>query len=282
MTLNATFARLLLATEHGDFDSGAEAVALALARHGGLALACVMPVIGNAEFETVAPQLADQIDTDVSDRREQLLAHASAAGVRLDVQVRHGADPAAEIVDEARLQQADLLVIRRRGRRGLLAQLLIGDMVSRVMKHAPCSLLVAPRGAQMWVRRVLVGIDPLAVDVATLGRAAGLAADSGLSLQVVCVAGTEAARTQAVQALAQAVSQARAICSRSDGEVRVGPVPEGLVAAACDAAADLIVIGRHGRHNPGRAGVGSQVHRVIGLSACPVLIDAHDLKDINP
>jgi nucleotide-binding universal stress UspA family protein len=280
--MNPTFARLLLATEHGDFDSGAEAVALALARHGGLALACVMPVIGNAEFETVAPQLADQIDTDVSDRREQLLAHASATGVRLDVQVRHGADPAAEIIDEARLQQADLLVIRRRGRRGLLAQLLIGDMVSRVMKHAPCSLLVAPRGAQMWVRRVLVGIDPLAVDVATLGRAAGLAADSNLPLQVVCVAATEAARPQAAQALAGALVQARAICHLSDGVLRVGPLAQELLAAAADAAADLIVIGRHGRDSLGRGSIGGLVQQVTGQATCPVLIHAHDFKDRNP
>ena len=280
--MKASFARPLLVTEHGEFDSGAEAVALALARHGRLALACVLPVFGNPEFETVAPQLAAQVDADVSHMREQLLALARAEGVALDVRVRHGVDPASDIVHEARHQQADLLVVRRRGQRGFLARLLVGDMVSQVLRHAPCSVLIAPRGASMWVRGVLFGIDPQAADVATLGRAAGLAADSGLPLQVVCVAGTEAARTQAAQALAQAVSQARAICSRSDGEVRVGPVPEGLVAAARDAAADLIVIGRHGRHNPGRAGVGSQVQRVIGLSACPVLIDAHDLKDINP
>jgi len=280
--MSAAFARPLLATEHGEFDSGAEAVALAMARHGGLVLACVMPVFGNPEFETAAPQLVARRDAEVSDKREDLLAQALTEGVELDLRVRHGADPAVEIVDEARHRQADLLVIRRRGQRGFLANLLVGDMVSSVLRHAPCSVLVAPRGARLWAHRVLVGIDPQAPDVATLGRAAGLAADNGLPLQVVCVAATEAARPQAAQVLAGAVSQARAICGRSDGEVRVGPVPQELLAAARNGAADLIVIGRHGRHNLGRAGVGSLVQRVIEQSACPVLIHAHDFKDTNP
>jgi len=49
------FSRLLLATEHTDFDRGAEAIAFALAARCQLALAGVMPLVSNAEFEAAAP-----------------------------------------------------------------------------------------------------------------------------------------------------------------------------------------------------------------------------------
>lgn len=272
------FARLLLATEHSDFDTGAEALALALARHSALPLAAVLPVLGNPEFEMVAPQLAAKADREASVKREHLLALAQAAGVQLNLRVRHGPEPCEEIVQEARTQRADLVIIRRRGRRGLLANLLVGEMVSKVVAQAPCSVLIAPRGAQMWTRRVLVGVDPLAVDAAMLGQAADVAADCGVPLRLLCVAGDEAARPQAALTLAGALTQARAICASADGELRVGRVHQQLLAAAMEGAADLIVIGRHGRANLGRAWIGGVAQKVIGLAECPVLVHVHNPK----
>ena len=56
--MSGTFSRLLLATEHSEFDAGAEALAFAMARRCGLPLAAVLPVSSNPEFEVVAPELA--------------------------------------------------------------------------------------------------------------------------------------------------------------------------------------------------------------------------------
>ena len=128
------FARLLLATEHSDFDTGSEALALALARHCALPLAGVLPVLGNPEFEMVAPQLAAKADREASVKREHLLALAQAAGVQLTLRVRHGPEPFEEIVQEALAQRADLVVIRRRGTKvghqyQLLGHALGGDVV---------------------------------------------------------------------------------------------------------------------------------------------------------
>ncbi|HSQ72951.1 MAG TPA: universal stress protein, partial [Rubrivivax sp.] len=116
-----TFSRLLLATEHGEFDTGAEALAFAMAQRCALPLAAVMPVVSNPEFEAVAPQLAAQADAEASERRMQLEMRARAAGVAMTLRVRHGPEPFVEIDDEAREIGADLIVIRRRGKRALLA-----------------------------------------------------------------------------------------------------------------------------------------------------------------
>ena len=58
--VTAPYARILLATEHTEFDSGAERVAFDLALRWGAPLAAVEPLVTNAEYEAVAPELAER------------------------------------------------------------------------------------------------------------------------------------------------------------------------------------------------------------------------------
>lgn len=271
-----TFPRLLLATEHSEYDSGAEALALAMAHRCALPLAAVLPVLSNPEFEQVAPQLAAQADAQARIKHDALQAWARAQGVPLTLQVRHGAEPYIEIVDAARERAIDLIIIRRRGKRGLLANLLVGEMVYKVLAHAPCSVLVAPRAAQMWSRCVLVGIDPLAPGGTLLAQAAALAAECALPLRVVCVAAGDAARPAAQAALQATVAQARALGAHADGELRVGKPHQELVDAARSCDADLLVVARHGGDSLARAWIGGTAQKVVGLAECPVLVHVNN------
>ncbi len=270
--MSSVFKRPLLATEHGEFDTGAEALALALARRCALPLAAVLPVVGNPEFEAVAPQLAARADAEASARRVQLEAQAQAAGVAMALTVRHGVEPYVEIVDEARDRGADLIVIRRRGKRGFLANLMVGEMVYKVLAHAPCSVLVALRSARMWRQRVLVGIDPHAPDAALLAQAASLAVECGLPLRVVCVGANDTVRPATQAALDIALEQARRLGADADGELRIGKPHQQLVEAAHACGADLIAVARHGGDSLARAWMGGTAQKVIGLADCPVLV----------
>jgi nucleotide-binding universal stress UspA family protein len=288
--MSDVFNRLLLATEHSEFDTGAEALALALAQRCNLPLVAVIPVLSNPEYEMVAPQLAEQADSRAAQGRELLQAAAAAQGVALQVHMRRGAEPFAEIVAEARAMAADLLIIRRRGRRGLLANLLVGEMVSKVVAHAPCCVLVSPRGARMWRQRVLVALDPALPDAATLAQATALAAECGLPLTVLCVATAESGRSAAQQAVDAALLQVRHQLARTAsgaglvalGEVRIGRVFQELLAGAVACGADLIVLGRHGRDSLGRAWIGGVAQKVIGLAECPVLVQVNPTASTTP
>lgn len=266
------FRRVLLATEHGEYDAGAEALAFEFARRFALPLTAVLPQISNPEFEAVAPQEAERADAAAAARRAELQHASQAARVELQVRVRHGLELDAEIVDEAREHAADLIVIRRRGKRGLLANLLVGEMVSKVVAHAPCSVLIVPRGARLWSRRVIVGIDPALPDSTVLAAACAVARDSALSLRVVCVGSGEAARTSAESALEDLLRQAREQGVSVDGEVRTGQVEEELVSAARTADADLLVVGRDRGTTIARVWSGSTTQRIAGLSRSPVLV----------
>lgn len=261
------FERLLLATEHSEFDTGSEALGLALARHCGLALPVVMPVISNPEYEATQPQAAAAADAAAAERRQAFIAEAATAGVTLDLQVRHGLQLWREIVDHARALRSELLVIRRRGRPGLLANVLIGDMVSKVLSHAPCPVLVCPRAAQMWQRRVLVALAPGEPDDGPLRAAAEIARRCGLPLTMLSV-GPESLRAP----LEQQARAWRAGGLAVDVQLRHGVVHREVVDSARALGADLVVVGRHGGDFLGRAWIGGTAQKVIGLSEHPVLV----------
>ena len=122
-------------------------------------LAGVVPIVSNVEYESVAPELVARVEEGVHARLVALRGDAQRAGVELELRVRRGEEPWREIVAEARDRGADLLIVRRRGKRSFLANLMVGEMVGKVATAAPCSVLLVPRAARVWTRRVLAGID---------------------------------------------------------------------------------------------------------------------------
>jgi nucleotide-binding universal stress UspA family protein len=264
------FERLLLATEHSEHDAGSDRLAMAMAQRCGLPLAAVLPIVSNPEYEAVAPQLAARVEALTATRLAGLVQLAQSQGVACEPEVRRGESLFAEIVDEARRLRSELIIIRRRGKPGLLANLLVGEMVSQVLAHAPCSVLVTPRSAQMWQRHVLLALDPAAPDAAALQHACAVAQQCSLPLTLVAVAADT--MPHAAQALDQALLTARATVSGAKAELLHGKPHLEIVAAAQRLGADLIVVGRRGEGGFARAWVGGAAQKVIGLAECPVLV----------
>lgn len=264
--MSAVFSRLLLATEHSEFDSGAEALALAMARRCDLPLQVVLPLASNPEYEAMAPEMAAREEALAAAALRSLAAQATREGVAVQWQARRGPDLAREIVDEAEECGADLLVIRRRGKRGFLAKLLLGQMVRDVVVRSPCSVLVAPRGARMWSRGVLAALDPSSPDMTPVATAAAIAAECALPLTVVSVGAAEEGVAGRV------CSTARALGVEAQVQWRGGRPHEQIVAAAREAGADLVVIGRRGEETVAHAWLGGVAQKVIGFAEVPVLV----------
>jgi nucleotide-binding universal stress UspA family protein len=74
---------------------------------------------------------------EVVSRAEELLR---ASGLTVESRVLQG-DPRETLVEEAREQHADLIVVGSHGRTGL-ERLVMGSVASHVVTHAPCSVLV--------------------------------------------------------------------------------------------------------------------------------------------
>jgi nucleotide-binding universal stress UspA family protein len=141
-------------------------------------------------------------------------------------------------------------------------------MVGQVLAHAPCSVLVVPRDAGMWTRRVLVAAEPGEPGRRLVALATEVAAECALPLAVVCVlaraADTGHDAATAFLGDAQRAAARRGVTAAT--ELLCGAVPAQVLAAAARQGADLIVIGA------GRARAGGVAYEVTGAATCAVLM----------
>jgi nucleotide-binding universal stress UspA family protein len=263
--------RILLVTQWTDFDAGAERVALALAQKLGTALNVVVPLLSNPEFEVVAPELAAEAEAKAGRAVTEFSRRAQSAAIPLEVHVRRGDEPWREIVDEARAENADLLVTRRRGHRSFLGRLRVGEMVRQVAAHAPCPTLMVPRAAQLPTQRVLVVIEIGAASDHVVRAAAQLASALDLPLELLAVVAPGPATPPGAEALERAEDVARAAGVRCDGTVLSGAVVALVPDHMRRRQADLIVAGiaperaAHGR-------LGDTVETLVAEVPYPTLL----------
>ena len=257
------FKNILLATEHTEFDIGAERVALAMALRFGIPLKAILPIESNPEYEVEAPELALRAEQIVAKSIAALRNTAKDMGVQLEIVVRHGTEPDREIVAEAVQSKSDLIVIRRRGSPSYLANLLIGEMVSKVIRDAPCAVLMVPRRAEFWQHAILAAVNhtPVSTGIATVSAA--IAASGDLPLTLLSIAENQAVQAKTEGINAQNVELASALSGKVKRRVLLGKPVAQVAEMAKVISADLIVIGRQRYHlipfSLGRASIMQQI-----------------------
>lgn len=106
------------------------------------------PVILSTEMYAPGLSYDDQVMKAEVDFRKGLVEGAerslAAAGLLVSSEVVTG-DPRLELVEVARREAADLLVVGSHGRTGL-ARLLLGSVAAHVVTHAPCTVIVVKSG----------------------------------------------------------------------------------------------------------------------------------------
>lgn len=100
-------------------------------------------------FHAVAPlppadPVVGPLVPDLAAIREEMRSELDALGAgRIGEQVRLMADPAAAIVEAARKEDVDLVLVATHGRRGV-ARALLGSVAEKVVRHADRAVLVLP------------------------------------------------------------------------------------------------------------------------------------------
>jgi nucleotide-binding universal stress UspA family protein len=231
----------------------------------------------------------EEVLDDMREMAERVLGGLD--GVRL---VTLEGDPAGTIVDQAVAIPADVVVMGTHGRSGF-ERLLIGSIAEKVVRKAPCPVLLVPPHmtseppAEVRFKRILCAMDFSDSSMQAFGFALDLArqADGAVTLLHALewlpdhepVAHdhfdvpeyrrylVEAAE-QRLQALVAGESQT---WSRIEPEVVVGRAYRAILQHASETPADLIVMGAQGRGGLGLTLFGSTTEQVIRAATCPVL-----------
>jgi len=265
--------KILLPTDGSKYSVGAEKIAIELCAQHGAKLLVISAVIRFAETGFMGPKADDESEKKAADNLARVEALALDAGVDVSVDLLEGDDPYEVIVDCARSFAADLIVMGRRGRRGL-ARLMLGDATAKVIGNAPCGVLVVPEDAQMWKSMVLATDGSRYSDAAAV-TAAELAKPTGSVIGVLSVkvpSHSERRQDEAQPIVDRVVDFIKQQGLSAEGIVAEGNADETIIRVAEERNACLIVLGSFGRTGIGQILFGSKAEKVINASKGSVLV----------
>jgi nucleotide-binding universal stress UspA family protein len=220
--------------------------------------------------------------------------------IRTSLLVREASDIRRQILAEAQALMSDLIVIGSHGRSGV-ERLLLGSVTEKVVRKAPCPVMVVPPRAPDAAGaglihggrpRILCAVDFSDASLGALDYAISLAeeADADLTLFHSIEVPPEllehipvppdfsvdqchaAARAACLERLRELIpSSVRTYCNVRTVAME-GAAYRQILRLSAEDKSDLIVMGVHGRGAVELLLFGSNTARVIRAATCPVLI----------
>jgi nucleotide-binding universal stress UspA family protein len=290
------FKRILCPVDFSESSRHAVDHAAAIAGWYGARLT-IIHVFPTAPVMDLPPIVLERTQRDhLMDELRTFTAHLPAT-LASELRVEQGFDVHEEILRQARVSQADLLVMGSHGR-SAIGRLLLGSVTEKVIRSSPCPSMIVPRDAPdrapkgpVAFNRILCPIDFSAGSDCALQLALGLAEEADASLTLLHVlemppelqespvtedidiprlhAAAEADRLARLREMIP--NEARTYCT-VETSVRDGAADRAILHTAKERQADLIVMGVQGRGALDLMVFGSNTARVIRNAACPVLI----------
>lgn len=263
---------ILLATDRSVFSEGAVREAIRFANKYSSRLFVMSVLETNPEYETIGAAVYEREEVEALRYLETIIARASQEGLRYcKAALHYGEEPYRLIVDEAAGKKTDMIILGRRGRNGFM-KVLMGRVAARVVRHAPCKVLVVPKAARIECRNVLVATNGSGQSAAAAQAAIGIAKRWGSELTVVSAVRAEDERKEAEASVRSVVAMAKNESIRVEALTPPGRPHEVIVETAGGRGVDLIVMGSSGTKGINRLFFGSPTKKVIGLASCAVLV----------
>ncbi len=288
-------AHVLCPVDFSDFSRHALDHAAALARWYGARLT-LLHVFVNRPGADVPPIPMTDVDRQQLTAELRRMAAHVPVDVLLDLRVTEASDIHREILTQAEMVSADLLVLGTHGRSGF-ERFVLGSVAERIVRTAPCPTMIVPRRAAdtgpdepVRFHRIVCPIDFSDASRRAVRFAVSVAEEARAQLILLHVldvppeivaqpmsAGFDVDRIRSA-AVADATRQLQGLVPDPQPNctlkpvVREGPVYREILATATERSADLIVMGVQGRGAIDLMVFGSNTARVMRGAACPVLV----------
>ncbi len=201
--------------------------------------------------------------------------------------------PATALIEMAEGLRANLIAVGSRGL-GPVKEFLLGSVSHKIVRCAPCSVLIA-RSSVERLQRVLLGVDGSVHADAAANFVADLLIPRDVSIHLCTVAEepifgpAKAGRTpQELQAALRTIAEigrmaAERVLEKTRGllaregfsvttSLRSGHPVDHLLAAIREFRPDLAIIGAKGRTTAKGSSLGSVAHMVLKYASCSVLV----------
>jgi nucleotide-binding universal stress UspA family protein len=263
--------KILLATDQSEFSEGAIREAIKFASKCSSKIYACMTLETNPEYESIGSNVFEKEEAEATAHLDSIRKRATEAGVACETVLHESMDAAQAIVDEATEKKVDMIVIGRRGRKGV-AKALMGEVAAKVIAHAPCKVLVVPRAAQIEYRNILVATDGSTHAVAALSEAIVIAKRCGGRIIALSAMRDETEREDARNFSNKAAEMAKKEGVEAEAVTPTGRSFNAIVETAGGRGVDLIVMGTYGKTGLKKILMGSSTEKVIGNAGCAVLV----------
>ncbi len=266
---------IALATDGSSYTDGAVQEAIFLAQSCGAKLVVLHVIPIDSESAMGAQAFSEAMRDEVSNYIDGIQKMAKDSEVRCEVLVEESYQPDKAIVELARSSQADILIMGRHGRTGLL-KLLVGSMTAKVIGHGFPKVLVVPKKFSLCGERLMVAVDGSKASDRAAAEAVAMSAHCSYLKEVyaVSVAPSE-------DELAHAQELTEAVCAHGREHAphvtfhALTPVdrhaPDVIAALAKENSVDMILIGGYGKGLT-KLLMGHVTEKVIGKAHCAVLV----------
>jgi nucleotide-binding universal stress UspA family protein len=262
---------------------------------GSLELVHVVEEVGqaNSAFWAAEPALAGQLQrravTSAEEAMERLLPTLPLAeGIRVETRILSGTVPGT-LAEYAAESGASLMVVSTHGRTGL-SRWLLGSVSERLLRAAPCPVLIARGGSaqgQPALQRVLVAVDLSEQSRRALHTAGEIARRSGAELEILYVWAApfydasehfdaelferirQSARAELDEFVASAALPAGIAVQSS---IESGTPSERIGQHLQARTPDLLVLGSHGHGGFRRLMLGSVAEVTVRYAPCAALV----------
>ncbi len=267
---------ILLCTDGSDFSAGAIRAAVNLARECRDTKLVVLRVIDfNPEFETEGQKYAEQAEFKVREHVELIREVAAEENVECTALVaRSEKAPYKAIMEEAKKNKAELIIMGRRGLEGL-RKVLMGSTTAKIVAYSECNVLIVPKDAVMNTEYILVATDGSKYSELAEREALAMSRSCHTILRrlIALSVAPGADKLPEAQEIVDRVKQhAREMHLPAEAIAVVGRPFEKILETASEMSVDIVVMGTHGRTGFEKIFLGSVAERVVGLAPCSVLI----------
>jgi nucleotide-binding universal stress UspA family protein len=266
---------LLLATDGSPFSDGALQEAIFFGQACAARLIVLHVVKVDVESLKSANAKVTRKQQEIAPYLEDVRKMARDSGVECETVVVGSSVPEHAIVEQARMREADVIIMGRHGRAGRL-YLLVGSMTAKVIGLGFPMVLMLPKDFTMTGTHVLVAVDD--------SPNSRLAVEEALSLGMCCVTLerlTFVAVARRENGLPEARKMVEDICTRGrekwphlhfEAVAGVGHPSNIIVRAAEERAVDMIMIGGMVSGPLPRMFSGRVTKEVCGWAHCAVLV----------